>query len=115
MSKGGIGRSILSVPVAADEIELLFGGFNEPAILPVRCSGAELVASRERSVAVGTSRAVCTVVPGGAFVLVYSSAADSTAGISGAFCGIAEALASRVVSEDGRFLVYGLGELAGVE
>jgi len=101
--------------MAADEIELFLCGFVELAVLFAWCSWAELMSGRERSVAIGASRAVCAVVPRGANVLVDSSAADRAAGVSGAFCRIAEALTAWVVPSDRRLLVDSFGKLAGVE
>ena|SRR5438045_2587970 len=71
----GIGGPELSVPMAADKVQLLLGGFDNFSVLSARGSRAVFMLSREGSMAVGASSLLGAVRAGGPNMEVEAGAA----------------------------------------
>ena len=111
----GVGISVATVSIAADAVELLLSGANNSAEFPLGGRGATIVASWVRTVAVGASCILGAVGPSRSVVVVYPLGAVAAAGHPGALQGVAVALASRIVSGDGRFFIDESGDFADVK
>ena len=101
--------------MAPDSVDFFLCGPEGLAIPSHRGGRAGVMSGGEGSMAVSASGFPSAADARGALVLVEASTAHVAAGVSGALCWVAKALASRVVESDCGLLVNRLGELAGVE
>lgn len=103
------------VAVAANDVKFLLGRLNQLTIDSLGSRGAVGVIGWERAVAVGALGFRRAVESRGTRVLVHSSTAVAAARVPGTLRGVAETLATRVMSADRRLFVDAPRVLAGAE